>query len=126
VCIVAFGLIGAGLLSTRQSRLQAAHEVTAARLRIRDHDERLLTLRAQIAEHATPDAVRKLLEEHRDLDQLVPIAGRARVLPDSADDFARAPGDITPEADLPDEIEQLLRELNSEAGTPRGRTGLGH
>lgn len=117
--------MGAGLLSTRQSRLQAAHEVTAARLRIRDHDERLLSLRAQIAEHATPDAVRKLLEQHRDLDKLVPIAGRARVLPDSADDFARAPGDTATEESLPDEIEQLLRELNGEAASPRGRTGLG-
>ena len=76
VCIVAFGLIGAGLLSTRQSRLQAAHEVTSARLRIREHDERLLTLRTEIAARVSPSAVRELLEQ-LDIDpELAPIAGR--------------------------------------------------
>ena len=76
--------MGAGLLSTRQSRLQAAHEVTAARLRIREHDERLLELRAEIAEHVSPGAVRELLERRGDEYDLIPVADRSRPLPKPA------------------------------------------
>ncbi|USN99607.1 MAG: hypothetical protein H6810_02790 [Phycisphaeraceae bacterium] len=76
VVILAFGLIAAGLLSTRQSRLQAAHEVTAARLRVRAHDERLLKLRAEIAELVTPESVRQMLEESGEIEHLAPLADR--------------------------------------------------
>ena len=72
--------MSAGLLSTRQSRLQAAHEVTAARLRIREHDERLLALRAEIAALVSPGAVREMLERRGDDEPLTPVAGRSRTL----------------------------------------------
>ncbi len=74
--IITLGLIAASLLSMRQSRLQAAHEVTAARLRIREHDERLLKLRTEIASRVTPRAVREMLEETGELDRLAPLAER--------------------------------------------------
>ncbi|HHN77368.1 MAG TPA: hypothetical protein ENK11_01660 [Phycisphaerales bacterium] len=76
VVLVALGLIAASLLSMRQSRLQAAHEVTSARLRIREHDERLLKLRSEIAERVTPEAVREMLKESGELDRLAPLAER--------------------------------------------------
>lgn len=76
VVIVALGLIAAALLSMRQSRLQAAHEVTAARLRIRVHDERLLKMRGEIAARVTPEAVRAMLQESGELDRLAPVAER--------------------------------------------------
>ncbi len=98
--------MGAGVLSTRQSRLQAAHEVTAARLRIRDHDERLLTLRAEIAERVSPDAVRDLLDGLGD-ESLAPIAGRTRLLV-PAEEGTRREGD-----DLPADLQRLLDDLNS-------------
>lgn len=78
--MIAFGLVGAGLLSTRQSRLQAGHEVTAARLRIREHDERLLRLRAEIAGHVSPAAVRDMIAKHQELGGLEPIAERVHAL----------------------------------------------
>jgi hypothetical protein len=76
VVILAFGLMAAGLLSTRQSRLQAGHEVAAARLRIREHDERLLELRARIASRVSPGEVRRLIRESDDIAPLVPLAER--------------------------------------------------
>lgn len=76
VVILAFGLMAAGLLSTRQSRLQAGHEVAAARLRIREHDERLLELRSRIASRVAPGEVRRLIRESGDLGPMVPLAER--------------------------------------------------
>ncbi|GJM19856.1 MAG: hypothetical protein DHS20C14_20690 [Phycisphaeraceae bacterium] len=55
--ILALGACGGGLLAMRQSRLQAAHELAETRLRLREHDERLLRLKAEIAERTTPPAV---------------------------------------------------------------------
>ena len=81
---MALGLVGSGLLSARQSRLQAGHEVTAARLRIREHDERLLKMRAQIAEYVSPEAVRAMISVHDELGDLEPIAERVRTLPTGA------------------------------------------
>ncbi|MEM7755687.1 MAG: hypothetical protein AAF297_08640 [Planctomycetota bacterium] len=53
--ILVMGLIAAGVLSIRQARLQAAHELTQARLRAVLHDERLAEKRALIADLTTPD-----------------------------------------------------------------------
>ena len=89
VVIVALGLIAAALLSMRQSRLQAAHEVTAARLRIRVHDERLLKMRGEIAARVTPEAVRTMLKETGELDRFAPVAERV-YRPASAENTADA------------------------------------
>jgi hypothetical protein len=58
--IVAIGLTACGLLAMRQARLQAAHELAQAQLRIARVDERLLTLHAQIADEITPGQIRDL------------------------------------------------------------------
>jgi len=59
--ILALGACGGGTLAMRQSRLQAAHELTETRLRLREHEERLLRLRAEIAARTTPPAVGEML-----------------------------------------------------------------
>jgi len=97
VTILAFGLMAAAMLSTRQSRLQAAHEVTEARLRIRAHDERLLELRAEIAGRVSPARVREMLEETGQRDTLAPLAERVRE-PGEAVDEDR-PGEVGGETD---------------------------
>ena len=62
VLILTAGLIACSLLAMRQARLQSGHELAEARLRIAEHDARLLALRAQIAEASTPEAVLARLE----------------------------------------------------------------
>ncbi|MEM1185089.1 MAG: hypothetical protein AAGI53_08795 [Planctomycetota bacterium] len=52
--ILVIGLTAGVVLSTRQARLQAAHELTQARLRAALLDERLAEKRAVIAEVTTP------------------------------------------------------------------------
>lgn len=59
--ILVLGASGGGLLAMRQSRLQSAHELAAARLRMREHEERLLRLRTEIIEETTPAAVGELV-----------------------------------------------------------------
>ena len=51
------GMIGLALLSFRQQRLQAMHELSACRLRQEGHDRRLWSVRAAIAEQVTPERV---------------------------------------------------------------------
>jgi hypothetical protein len=58
--IVAIGLTACGLLAMRQARLQAAHELAQAQLRIARVDERLLTLHAKIADEITPGRIREM------------------------------------------------------------------
>ncbi len=57
VAILAIGLTAAGVLALRQARLQAAHEMTQARLRAALLDEQLAELRATIALETTPEAL---------------------------------------------------------------------
>ena len=57
--------------------------MTAARLRIREHDERLLAIRAEIAGNVSPSAVRILLAAFGGIDALVPMAGKTKILPDA-------------------------------------------
>ncbi|MCL4222331.1 MAG: hypothetical protein KJZ65_13280 [Phycisphaerales bacterium] len=72
--IIAIGLTACGLLSMRQARLQAVHELADAQLRIWRHDERLLLLRAEIAKRITPDGVRNMLAHSPDLPDLIDAA----------------------------------------------------
>ncbi len=55
--ILALGLVACLLLASRQARLQAAHELADARIRIIERDNELWRLRARIAELTTPRAV---------------------------------------------------------------------
>lgn len=62
VLILVVGSSGVGVLSVRQSRLQAAHETAETRLRIRKLENRTSELKAAIAERATPGRVVSALE----------------------------------------------------------------
>ncbi len=82
--ILALGACGGGTLAMRQSRLQAAHELTETRLRIREHEERLLRLRAEIASRTTPPAVGEMvakLAAAGAIDGLVSSSDNPAVLP---------------------------------------------
>ncbi len=61
VLILVCGSSGIGLLSVRQSRLQAAHEMAKARHQCRTLDEQAGEVRAQIVEAYTPERVAALL-----------------------------------------------------------------
>ncbi len=54
--ILALGIVACALLAVRQGRIQAFHELTQTRLRIRVQDERLWELRTKIAARVTPPA----------------------------------------------------------------------
>jgi cell division protein FtsL len=62
--IVVVGLSGCAMLAMRQARLQAAHELAEAQLRIGQHDDRLLVLYAEIAKLISPDQVMAQVREH--------------------------------------------------------------
>ena len=62
--IVVVGLTGCAMLAMRQARLQAAHELAEAQLRIGQHDDRLLVLYAEIANLISPDQVVAQVQQH--------------------------------------------------------------
>lgn len=61
VLVLAFGLIGASILSMRQRRLQAISDMTEAQRRVLAHDRTLWELRAEIGSRVAPDHVRTIL-----------------------------------------------------------------
>lgn len=61
--IVAVGVCACTLLAMRQARLQAAHDLAEARLRVRAIDERVALRRAEIGRLVSPDEVRRMAEE---------------------------------------------------------------
>ncbi len=69
--ILALGILGCTLLAMRQQRLQAAHELAEAQLRIRKSDEQLWLLRAQIARRLNPENIRDMAT---DAGPLRPVA----------------------------------------------------
>lgn len=71
VLIIAIGLCACALLAARQLRIQAAHELAEARLRLMQRDNELWRLRAQIAARVTPEHVQALASR---LNSLKPIA----------------------------------------------------
>ncbi len=66
VLILVCGSSGVGLLSVRQSRLQAAHEMAEARHRTQRLSEQISEIRAQIAQACTPDHVNAMLLAQRE------------------------------------------------------------
>ncbi|MCW5756441.1 MAG: hypothetical protein KIT54_04310 [Phycisphaeraceae bacterium] len=62
-CIVALAGTSAALLTVRQMRTQAAHEFAALRLRVMRVDEASGRLRADIARHVGPEALRQRLAQ---------------------------------------------------------------
>jgi hypothetical protein len=58
--IVAMGLCAAALLTVRQLRTQAAHELAQTRLRIMAQENELRRVKAQIAARVTPEHVKSM------------------------------------------------------------------
>ncbi|MBL4699590.1 MAG: hypothetical protein JKX70_12240 [Phycisphaerales bacterium] len=71
VMILVCGSSGIGLLSVRQSRLQAAHEMAQARHRCLRLDEQTGEIRMHIAQACTPDRVVELLGSQDNFDPAV-------------------------------------------------------
>lgn len=69
--ILALGIFACALLALRQARIQAFHELTQTRLRIRAQDERLWVLRTQIASRVTPDHIHEMAASRRALKPMV-------------------------------------------------------
>ncbi len=63
VLILVFGASGIGVLSVRQSRLQAVHEMAESRHRIRQLDEQGGEIRTMIVRSCTPQRVHQLLRD---------------------------------------------------------------
>lgn len=55
--ILSLGIVACALLAVRQARIQAFHELTQTRLRIKRQDEQILLLRTSIATLVTPEHV---------------------------------------------------------------------
>lgn len=69
--ILALGIFACALLALRQARIQAFHELTQTRLRIRAQDERLWALRTQIASRVTPDHIHEMAAARRSLKPMI-------------------------------------------------------
>ena len=69
--IVGLGLIACVMLSLRQQRIQAAHDLTTAQTRLAQLDRELLKVKLQIAARLTPDQVRARAER---LGKLLPLS----------------------------------------------------
>lgn len=98
--VLSVGVCACGLLALRQQRLQAAHELTQAQLRIRQQDEKLWTLRTRIASEVTPQKIEKLAAGFGQLRPMiaeprppeVPEQKLAAGTPDKVKPKAQAPG----------------------------------
>lgn len=63
VLILVFGASGVGVLSVRQSRLQAVHDMAESRHRIRQLQEQAGEIRTLIARSCTPQRVHRMLAD---------------------------------------------------------------
>ncbi len=85
-CVLCMGILGCALLSMRQARLQAAHELAQTQLRIRTCDERLFKLRAEIGRNIRPDEVRSMVSDMAALKPITPPRAVAKPNPKAAPD----------------------------------------
>lgn len=81
IVVIGLGAAGASLLALRQQRLQAAHELAKAQVRIERQDEQLWKVRARIAGLVNPQNVEMMASEIAELHALVPDAPDATVPP---------------------------------------------
>jgi hypothetical protein len=85
--IVAMGIVAGALLSLRQLRLQAVHELADVQRRVAEHDRTLWHLRVEIAARTTPARTDELAQT---LGPLEPLPGPGRGHPPVH--IAAAPG----------------------------------
>lgn len=103
--ILAIGVCACGLLALRQQRLQAAHELTQAQLRIRQQDEKLWAMRTRIAAEVTPQKIEKL------------AAGFGQLRPMIAD--PKQPETRVPEQKLAATTPETVKAKTHTPGAPR-------
>lgn len=108
VLILVCGSSGVGLLSVRQSRLQAAHEMAEARHRSQRLDERAGEVRAQIAQACTPERVIEMLNAQDGYDPAVHYPARFTHRAPSSESVVVLE-ELVPEADT---LEILLSNEN--------------
>jgi hypothetical protein len=98
VVIVSLALLGCALLSIRQSRMQAAHDLARTRLRLAEHDASLWVLRARIADRVTPMSIRAMAESLGPIEPITPASRLSAMAPeaDLAASNLAAPGGTIP------------------------------
>ncbi len=69
--ILSLGIVACALLAVRQARIQAFHELTQTRLRIKRQDEQILLLRTDIAGLVTPEHVHEMAAAASSLKPIV-------------------------------------------------------
>jgi hypothetical protein len=73
--IVAMGIVAGALLSLRQLRLQAVHELADVQRRVAEHDRTLWHLRVEIAARTTPARTDELAKSLGPLEALPGLGG---------------------------------------------------
>jgi hypothetical protein len=111
--VLAIGATACGLLTLRQSRLQAASELAQAQLRIGTSDERLWALRSQIAERVTPSNVERMAAS---VGPLKPIIAPPLAIP--------SPGDALPKLAYESDVPGAPRKLQIVSNTASGQRDL--
>jgi len=71
--ILSIGVVACVLLTTRQLRLQAVHELAQVQKRVAEHDRTLWRLRIEIARRVTPANVERLAARRAGLSPLPPV-----------------------------------------------------
>lgn len=75
VVVLTIGACACTLLSIRQARLQAAHELARAQLRVHEADDRLWAVRAEIGRRVVPDHVRQMADALGSFRPMLPLPG---------------------------------------------------
>ncbi|MDX2147527.1 MAG: hypothetical protein SFZ23_08385 [Planctomycetota bacterium] len=122
VVILGSGVVACSLLALRQQRLQAAHELAEAQLRLRSHDERLWRLRGDIASRTTPDQTRALLSTLGEMKPLLPPGAPSSDAGDGTARDEQRPSVEKPAASTPPpkKPEPKRTEPKQAAPAPRG------
>lgn len=68
--IVALGVLACVLLTVRQQRIQAAHELASIQRRVGDHDRTLWQLRVELAGRLSPKQIEMIATRTRSLQPI--------------------------------------------------------
>ena len=112
VMILVCGGSGVGLLSVRQSRLQAAHEMAETRHRCLRLDEQTGEIRTHIAQACTPDRVVELLGSQDNFDPAVHHPTKLGIGQDAIEFHPDKESVLTGGADQADQSSLIQRYVN--------------
>ncbi|MBX3317097.1 MAG: hypothetical protein KF902_09580 [Phycisphaeraceae bacterium] len=87
--VLSLGIIACALLAVRQARIQAFHELTQTRLRIKRQDEQILAIRTRIATLVTPEHIHEIAAAASDLKPLLEPTQSQNAEPQVFDDLGR-------------------------------------